>query len=61
MKYDFQDIVQVFDNSAASLEGSLAAGDEIIGVNNKSVKNLTKVQVAKLIQTAKVCPYEPDH
>ncbi len=49
------DIVQIFDNSAASVEGSLAAGDEIIGVNNKSVKNYTKVQVAKLIQSAKVC------
>ncbi len=50
----FQDIVQIFDNSVAFREGSLAAGDEIIGVNNKSVKNYTKVQVAKLIQSAKV-------
>lgn len=47
-------IVQVFDNTPASRDGSLAAGDEIIGVNNKSVKGKTKVEVAKLIQSSKV-------
>ena len=31
----------------------MAAGDEILGVNNKSVKGKTKVEVAKLIQTSK--------
>lgn len=46
-------IVQVFDNTPASKDGSLAAGDEILGVNNKSVKGKTKVEVAKLIQTSK--------
>ena len=46
-------IVQVFDNTPASRDGSLAAGDEIIGVNNKSVKGKTKVEVAKMIQTTK--------
>lgn len=46
-------IVQVFDNTPASRDGSLAAGDEIIGVNNKSVKGKTKVEVAKLIQSSK--------
>jgi len=46
-------IVQVFDNTPASKEGSLAAGDEIIGVDNKSVKGKTKVEVAKLIQSSK--------
>jgi hypothetical protein len=34
-------------------DGSLAAGDEILGVNNKSVKGKTKVEVAKLIQSSK--------
>jgi hypothetical protein len=44
-------IVQVFDNSPASRDGSLAAGDEIVGVNNKLVKGKTKVEVARMIQS----------
>ncbi|XP_068192497.1 PRKCA-binding protein [Antennarius striatus] len=43
-------IVQVFDNTPAALDGTLAAGDEITGVNGKPVKGLTKVEVAKMIQ-----------
>ncbi|KAF4116460.1 PRKCA-binding protein [Onychostoma macrolepis] len=43
-------IVQVFDNTPASLDGTLAAGDEITGVNGKPVKGKTKVEVAKMIQ-----------
>ncbi|KAL6460906.1 hypothetical protein MHYP_G00308720 [Metynnis hypsauchen] len=43
-------IVQVFDNTPAALEGTLAAGDEITGVNGKTVKGKTKVEVAKMIQ-----------
>ncbi|XP_051571816.1 PRKCA-binding protein-like isoform X1 [Myxocyprinus asiaticus] len=43
-------IVQVFDNTPAALDGTLAAGDEITGVNNKPVKGKTKVEVAKMIQ-----------
>nr|XP_061805472.1 PRKCA-binding protein-like [Nerophis lumbriciformis] len=43
-------IVQVFDNTPAALEGMLAAGDEITGVNGKPVKGKTKVEVAKMIQ-----------
>ncbi|KAJ3600579.1 hypothetical protein NHX12_031559 [Muraenolepis orangiensis] len=43
-------IVQVFDNTPAALEGTLAAGDEITGVNGKAVKGKTKVEVAKMIQ-----------
>ncbi|CAF3339912.1 unnamed protein product [Rotaria sp. Silwood1] len=46
-------IVQIFDNTAASKDGSLAAGDEIVSVNGKSVKGRTKVEVAKLIQASK--------
>nr|CAG4643963.1 EOG090X06GA [Lepidurus arcticus] len=45
-------IVQVFDNTAASKEGTLQSGDEIIGVNGVSVKNRSKVEVAKMIQSA---------
>ncbi|KAG5279697.1 hypothetical protein AALO_G00080600 [Alosa alosa] len=43
-------IVQVFDNTPAALDGTLAAGDEITGVNSKTVKGKTKVEVAKMIQ-----------
>ncbi|XP_028843502.1 PRKCA-binding protein isoform X1 [Denticeps clupeoides] len=47
-------IVQVFDNTPAALDGTLAAGDEITGVNGKPVKGKTKVEVAKMIQTVQV-------
>ena len=47
-------IVQVFDNTPASKEGTLQSGDEITGVNNVSVKGKTKVEVAKMIQAIKV-------
>lgn len=63
-------IVQIFDNTSASRDGSLAAGnddinddlfdssmnlgDELVSVNGKSVKGRTKVEVAKLIQASKV-------
>ncbi|NP_001090147.1 protein interacting with PRKCA 1 L homeolog isoform X2 [Xenopus laevis] len=46
-------IVQVFDNTPAALDGTIAAGDEITGVNSKSVKGKTKVEVAKMIQNVK--------
>ncbi|MBN3323751.1 PICK1 protein, partial [Atractosteus spatula] len=46
-------IVQVFDNTPAALDGTLAAGDEITGVNGKPVKGKTKVEVAKMIQAVK--------
>ncbi|KAJ1115578.1 hypothetical protein NDU88_003800 [Pleurodeles waltl] len=46
-------IVQVFDNTPAAIDGTLAAGDEITGVNCKSVKGKTKVEVAKMIQNVK--------
>lgn len=47
--------VQVFDNTPAALDGTLAAGDEITGVNGRPVKGKTKVEVAKMIQTVQVC------
>ncbi|XP_016321762.1 PRKCA-binding protein [Sinocyclocheilus anshuiensis] len=43
-------IVQVFDNTPAALDWTLAAGDEITGVNGKPVKGKTKVEVAEMIQ-----------
>ncbi|KTG05696.1 hypothetical protein cypCar_00046711 [Cyprinus carpio] len=49
-------IVQVFDNTAAALDGTLAAGDEITGVNGKPVKGKTKVEVAKMIQAVQGDP-----
>lgn len=38
----------------AARDGSLAAGDEIVGVNGQSVKGRTKVEVARMIQSVKV-------
>ncbi|XP_022092445.1 PRKCA-binding protein-like isoform X1 [Acanthaster planci] len=46
-------IVQVFDNTPASRDGTLASGDEIVGVSGKSVKGRTKVEVARMIQSIK--------
>lgn len=46
--------LQVFDNTPAALDGTLAAGDEITGVNGKAVKGKTKVEVAKMIQAVQV-------
>lgn len=45
-------IVQVFDNTPVSKEGTLQSGDELLGVNGASVKGKTKVEVAKMIQSA---------
>lgn len=47
-------VVQVFDNTPASREGVLQAGDEIVGVNGKSLRGKTKVDVARAIQAVKV-------
>ncbi|XP_019757506.1 PRKCA-binding protein isoform X2 [Dendroctonus ponderosae] len=46
-------IVQIFDNTAASRDGTLQSGDELVSVNGQSVKGKTKVEVAKMIQAAK--------
>lgn len=44
--------MQIFDNTPAAKEGTLQAGDEIIGVGNVSVKGKTKTEVAKMIQSS---------
>ncbi|XP_018563548.1 PRKCA-binding protein isoform X3 [Anoplophora glabripennis] len=46
-------IVQIFDNTAASRDGTLQSGDELVSVNGQPVKGKTKVEVAKMIQAAK--------
>lgn len=46
-------VVQVFDNTPAAKDGTLAAGDELVGVNGVSVKGRTKVEVARMIQAVK--------
>lgn len=46
-------IVQLYDNTPAMTEGSLSCGDEIVAINNDSVKGLTKTELAKQIQNAK--------
>ena len=48
-------VVQVFDNTPAAKDGTLQAGDEITGVNGKSMRGKTKVDVARAIQAIKVC------
>ena len=40
----------MFDNTPAAREGTLEAGDELVGVNGVTVKGKTKVEVAKMIQ-----------
>lgn len=47
-------VVQIFDNTPASKEGTLQSGDELVGVNGQSVKGRTKVEVARMIQSIKV-------
>lgn len=47
-------IVQVFDHTPASKDGTLASGDEITSVNGTSVKGKTKVEVARMIQGVSV-------
>ncbi|KAL3877603.1 hypothetical protein ACJMK2_035298 [Sinanodonta woodiana] len=46
-------VVQIFDNTPAAKDGTLASGDEIVGVNGQSVKGRTKVEVARIIQSIK--------
>ena len=47
-------VVQVFDNTPAARDGTLASGDELTGINGTSVKGRTKVEVARMIQGIKV-------
>ena len=47
-------VVQIFDNTPAAKDGTLASGDEIVGVNKQSCKGKTKVEVAKMIQSISV-------
>ncbi|ESN91862.1 hypothetical protein HELRODRAFT_187613 [Helobdella robusta] len=46
-------VVQVFDNTPAARDASLASGDELTGINGTSVKGRTKVEVARMIQSIK--------
>ncbi|KAF7255725.1 hypothetical protein EG68_09771 [Paragonimus skrjabini miyazakii] len=50
-------IVQVFDSTPASEDGTLQAGDEVTGVNGIPVKGKSKVEAARLIQSFKVSCY----
>jgi len=43
-------IVQVFDNTPASVDGTLESGDRIVAVNNNDVSERTKLEVARMIQ-----------
>jgi C-terminal processing protease CtpA/Prc len=46
-------VVQVFDNTPAAKDGTMAAGDEIVGVIRKPIKGRIKVEVARMIQAVK--------
>lgn len=46
-------VVQIFDNTPAAKDGTLASGDELVGVAGQSVKGRTKVEVARMIQGIK--------
>jgi len=45
-------IVQVFDNTLASRDGTLEAGDELVGINGANVKGKSKAEVAKMIKAS---------
>lgn len=47
-------VVQVFDNTPASLDQTLEAGDRIVAVNNNDVSGRTKLEVARMIQNSGV-------
>ena len=47
-------IVQVFDNTPASIDGTLESGDRIVAVNTNDVSERTKLEVARMIQNAGV-------
>ncbi len=47
-------IVQVFDNTPASIDGTLESGDRIVAVNNNDVSERTKLEVARMIQNTGV-------
>ena len=47
-------IVQVFDNTPASVDGTLESGDRIVAVNNNDVSERTKLEVARMIQNTGV-------
>jgi len=44
-------VVQVFDKSPAALEGTLESGDEITGINGRPVKNITRLELVRSIQS----------
>lgn len=46
-------VVQVFDRSPASKDGTLEAGDEILAVNGNPMKGKTKTDVAQIITETK--------
>jgi 2,4-dienoyl-CoA reductase-like NADH-dependent reductase (Old Yellow Enzyme family) len=47
-------MVQVFDGTPASQDQTLESGDRIVAVNNVDVDGRTKLEVARLIQSAGV-------
>jgi len=48
-------IVQVFHRTPAAVDGSLQPGDELISINDVTLKKRTRKEVAKMIQEIQVC------
>ena len=48
-------VVQVFDNTPASRDGTLESGDELVAVQGQSVKGKGKTDVARMIQVCMTC------
>ena len=46
-------VVQVFDGTPASRDGTLESGDELVAVGSMSVKGKSKTEVARMIQATK--------
>lgn len=49
---NFLFVIQIFDGTPSAKEGTLQSGDELLAINGTSVKGKTKVEVAKMIQSA---------
>lgn len=47
-------IVQIFDNTVASKEGTLEAGDEITAIDRRSVRGVSRAEAARWIQKSEV-------
>ena len=50
-------VVQVFHRTPAAVDGSLQPGDELVSINDVTLKKRTRKEVASTIQEIQVCIY----